>query len=439
MRAYFAQSLVRAVYTTSGSSASSCTRELLRLALPSQHLPSLKDFQSVSTREVAKTIAQDPQKLRCEAVFPASVCSHRYLHTFVPPLASSSGDSGSDSDSSSSSAADDRLAYLADEDDDSEEESEQWKQFRDVGDGRDDEDADHVDAAIPEERFVLSGDVRRKGADTLNAADARAEVGEGVAAGAADETQLQETMPLRDVYEAKLDEYAQKMAELHTDVHTGSGKKMTRKERLALLAEATARDDMEVEGLPEIASKVVEPGVPQLAALTESGEWNMVVVDVKMTTKQTPQGKKSRFSAMVIVGNLSGKGAYGIGVAKEVNDAIFKAIRFAILGAINIPLYRGHTVYYPSKTKFIRTKISIFPRPSDFGISASPIVMQACELLGIRDITVKTHNSRNTRNVVKGLFQALANTPTAAEVAEAKGVYLRERVSRRLFHKEQQL
>lgn len=110
---------------------------------------------------------------------------------------------------------------------------------------------------------------------------------------------------LKDVYEARLDEYAQKMAELHSDVHTGSGKKMTRKERLSRLAEATARDDMQVEGLPEIASNVVEPGVQQLAALTESGEWNMVVVDVKMTTKQTPQGKKSRFSAMVIVGNLN--------------------------------------------------------------------------------------------------------------------------------------
>lgn len=65
-----------------------------------------------------------------------------------------------------------------------------------------------------------------------------------------------------------------------------------------------------------------------------------------------------------------------------------------MLGAINIPLYRRHTVYYPSKTKFIRTKISIFPRPSDFGISASPIIMQACELLGIRDITVKVRTSQ---------------------------------------------
>jgi ribosomal protein S5 len=86
---------------------------------------------------------------------------------------------------------------------------------------------------------------------------------------------------------------------------------------------------------------------------------------------------------------LQGKGGYGIGVSKEANLAIFKAIRFAILDSINIPLYRNHTVYYPSKTKFVRTKISIFPRPSDFGITASPILCEACELLGIRDITVK--------------------------------------------------
>lgn len=86
---------------------------------------------------------------------------------------------------------------------------------------------------------------------------------------------------------------------------------------------------------------------------------------------------------------MQGKGGYGIGAAKEVNDSIFKAMRLAILGAINIPMYRRHTVYYPSRSKFIRTKISIFPRPSDFGINASPIITEACELLGIRDITVK--------------------------------------------------
>ncbi|NJR41660.1 MAG: hypothetical protein HC767_02325 [Akkermansiaceae bacterium] len=35
-----------------------------------------------------------------------------------------------------------------------------------------------------------------------------------------------------------------------------------------------------------------------------------------------------------------------------------------------------------------------------------------------------------------GFFQALANIPTAAEVAQAKGVYMRERVTRKLYQRE---
>ena len=61
---------------------------------------------------------------------------------------------------------------------------------------------------------------------------------------------------------------------------------------------------MQVEGLPHMPSQIVEPGIAQLEALTAEHEWHMTIVDVKMTTKQTPQGKKSRFSAMVMVGNL---------------------------------------------------------------------------------------------------------------------------------------
>ena len=49
---------------------------------------------------------------------------------------------------------------------------------------------------------------------------------------------------------------------------------------------------------------------------------------------------------------------------------------------------------------------------------------------------MQTHNSRNIRNVVKGFFQALAHIPTAAEVGQAKGVYMRETASRKLYSKE---
>ena len=86
---------------------------------------------------------------------------------------------------------------------------------------------------------------------------------------------------------------------------------------------------------------------------------------------------------------MQGKGGYGVGQSQEANAAVFKAVRFALLGAVAVPLYRGHTVHYPSRTTFVRSKISIFPRPLEFGLSGAPVLMDACELLGIRDLTVK--------------------------------------------------
>ena len=38
--------------------------------------------------------------------------------------------------------------------------------------------------------------------------------------------------------------------------------------------------------------------------------------------------------------------------------------------------------------------------------------------------------------MVKGFFQALANIPTAAEVARAQNAYVREQLPRRLYSKD---
>lgn len=78
------------------------------------------------------------------------------LHTAVTALAPSSSDSGTSDEEED-----------LDLDEENEEESEQWKQFRDVGDGSDDDDVDHVDAKVPTDRYVLPADVRKKGASAL--------------------------------------------------------------------------------------------------------------------------------------------------------------------------------------------------------------------------------------------------------------------------------
>lgn len=111
-------------------------------------------------------------------------------------------------------------------------------------------------------------------------------------------------VPLKQVYEDKLNQYTAEMAKFLEGLQSGAGKKMTMKEKLAAMNEQNAKDSMQVEGLPHIPSAIIEPGIAQLEALTAEHEWHMTIVDVKMTTKQTPQGKKSRFSSMVMVGNL---------------------------------------------------------------------------------------------------------------------------------------
>lgn len=80
---------------------------------------------------------------------------------------------------------------------------------------------------------------------------------------------------------------------------------MSRREREEKIREAGLREDMQIPGVPSPLLTAVPQGLRQLEALTESEEWCMTIVNVKMTTNQTAQGKKSRYSAMVMVGNLA--------------------------------------------------------------------------------------------------------------------------------------
>jgi len=68
----------------------------------------------------------------------------------------------------------------------------------------------------------------------------------------------------------------------------------------------------------------------------------------------------------------------------------------------------------------------MWPRSRGFGIVANPILYGCCDLIGIRDISIKVIGSKNRFNMIKGFFAALESTRSALEQAEAKGVYMRE-------------
>jgi small subunit ribosomal protein S5 len=71
--------------------------------------------------------------------------------------------------------------------------------------------------------------------------------------------------------------------------------------------------------------------------------------------------------------------------------------------------------------------MQVWPRAAGFGITASPLITQLCELAGIKDVTIKvTGRRRNIRNVVQTFVEGLLGQSVPHDGVEGSGVYMRE-------------
>ena len=129
------------------------------------------------------------------------------------------------------------------------------------------------------------------------------------------------------------------------------------------------------------------------------------VLDIALVQKQTDAGEKSRFKALVLVGNSGGSLGIGAGKAKQVRDAITKGV---IAAKLNIfPIKRGcgswecdcqdlHTVPFKVSGKCGSVRIDIIPAPKGVGIVASDVVKTIINLSGIKDCWTRSHGSTRT-------------------------------------------
>jgi small subunit ribosomal protein S5 len=170
-------------------------------------------------------------------------------------------------------------------------------------------------------------------------------------------------------------------------------------------------EEIFIEGL-----KIREPEIADILLPDLKEE----VIDINLVQKQSDAGEKSRFKAIVAVGNRDGYVGLGQGKAKQVRNAIEKA---AMNARLNITLARRgcgswecgcgktHSLLFESQGECGGVKVVIVPGPRGLGIVASEVAKIILGLAGVKDCWTRSYGSTKTvPSFAYAVFNALRNS-----------------------------
>lgn len=173
----------------------------------------------------------------------------------------------------------------------------------------------------------------------------------------------------------------------------------------------TSIEEVFMGGLQLRESQIVDALLPDLQE---------EVININLVQKQTDAGEKSRFKAIVAVGNRDGYIGLGGGKASQVRTAIEKAAVDARLKVV--PVRRGcgswecgcgkpHSVPFQVEGKCSSVKIIIIPGPRGLGLVASEVAKVILGLAGIKDCWTRSYGStRTVPSFAYAIFDALKKT-----------------------------
>lgn len=151
------------------------------------------------------------------------------------------------------------------------------------------------------------------------------------------------------------------------------------------------------------------------------GELEEKLVHVGRCVKVGKGGRSFSFSVIVVVGDKRGRAGVGFGKAAEVIEAKRKATNNAKKNLVKIPLKNGRTLHYDVVSKFCSGKVVMRSAPAGTGIIAGGAVRSLFEVLGVRDVVVKSIGSTNPHNMLASAMTGLLSINYPRFIAEKRG------------------
>ena len=149
------------------------------------------------------------------------------------------------------------------------------------------------------------------------------------------------------------------------------------------------------------------------------------LVQVNRVAKTVKGGRIFGFTALSVVGDDNGKVGFGRGKAREVPQAIQKAMESARRNMIHVDL-KGSTIQYPTKANHGASKIYMQPASEGTGVIAGGAMRAVLEIAGVQNVLAKCYGSTNPVNVVRATFKALQAMSSPEGVAAKRGKTVEE-------------
>ena len=149
------------------------------------------------------------------------------------------------------------------------------------------------------------------------------------------------------------------------------------------------------------------------------------LVTVNRVSKTVKGGKQFAFTALTVVGDGAGKVGFGYGKAREVPQAISKAMEQARKNMVSVPL-KGLTLQHEIWGQHGATQVFMRPASDGTGVIAGGAMRAVFEVAGVQNVLAKSFGSRNPINMVRATLDALKKMNQPSEIAAKRGKTLEE-------------